>query len=231
MKNLILALTVFTLFSTAIISENTPRVEHSMTPIHQAMGDMKGNFLDANFMVGKIVFKDGTSSQQKLNYHFASNSISFMNDKGEFFTLADLGTVELITYGNRNFVPINKSNIAELLKTFDDGSMLLIERKTRVRKMDGAYGSSSITASTTNLSSAPSMGIYDRIEPENAPKPKVSEVFILMKDGKRHTISRLKSLRNIFKHKWDEIRTYDKQHKPDLKHAENLIALLEFCME
>ena len=64
MKNLILALTVFTLFSTAIISENTPRVEHSMTPIHQAMGDMKGNFLDANFMVGKIVFKDGFKQHQ-----------------------------------------------------------------------------------------------------------------------------------------------------------------------
>lgn len=231
MKKIILAFVVFALFLTAAISKDNHGVEHLIHPEYQAMGGMEGHFLDANFMLGKIIFKDGASSPQKLNYHYASNSISFMNDKGEFFTLTDLGTVEMITYGNRSFVPINKSNIAELIKTFDNGSMLLLERKAKVRKMDGAYGSSSTTASTTNLSSAPSMGIYDRIEPENALKPKVREVFILMRDGKKHTISRLKSLRNIFKPKWDEIRAYDKQHNPDLKRADDLIALLEFCME
>lgn len=231
MKKSILALSVSLLFLSTIVCGANHSVAHAKAAIQQESGSLEGSFLDADFLVGKVIFKSGTSTQQKLNYHFASNRISFMNEKGEYFALANLATVEMVTYGDRSFVPINKGDIAELMQTFSDGSMLLLERKARVRKMDGAYGTSSTTASTHRLSSAPAMGIYDRLEPENAPKPKVREVFLLLKDGKRHTITRLRSLRKLFKPKWDAIKAYDKEHKPDFKNRQDLIALLEFCVE
>ncbi|MDD3892923.1 MAG: hypothetical protein PHE03_11550 [Bacteroidales bacterium] len=138
----------------------------------------------------------------------------------------------MVSYGSRIFIPINKHIIVELLKTFNDGSKLLLKRLDKIDKSNdniGAYGGSTMTASVTKLSSMAFMGHFQELEIANNYIPIIEKRFVLMKNGKKYTISRLKSLKKIYRSKWGEIEEYAAQNKPDFKNQQDLIELLEFC--
>lgn len=234
MKKTIFTLTALLLFSSIIICGNNYELLVNEKAAQQEDEQLHGQFLDSVFQSGLVIFKDGSSSPQNLNYHFNSNRLCYINDKGEPFVLVDLSTVEEVTYGNRTFIPTVKSDIAEVLKTYDDGSKLLLQREARLVTDDdnrGPYGGSTVTASVTRLSTMPEWGVFEPLAMDNIFKPDIRERFILMKDGKRHRITRLKSLRKIYRSNWKEIEAYAKENDPDFKNQQHLMDLFEFATQ
>ena len=188
-------------------------------------------YLDPTFESGKILFKTGSTTQYNLNYHLYSNSICFLNEKDEPFILVDLSNVLMLTYGNRTFIPIDKSNVAEVVRTFSDGSKLLLQRIAKTEKgsdSSGAYGLSTETAAITSYSSMRFEGHTVKLEVPKNTKFALSERLFIIKDSKKYSISKLKSLRKVYKSKWDDIQAYAEQNNTNVKDIQELIDLLEF---
>lgn len=234
MRKSIFTLSVLLLFSATVICANNYGKAVSEKAAQQENEQLHNQFLDSVFQSGHVIFKDGTGSQQNLNYHLNSNRICYINESGDAFVLVDLSTVKEVTYGNRTFVPTVKSEIAEVLKTYDDGSKLLLQREARLATDDdnrGPYGGSTVTASITRLTTMPEWGVFEPLAMDNIFKPDVKERFILMKDGKRHKITRLKSLKKIYRKNWSIIETYAKKNNPDFKSQQDLIELFEIATQ
>lgn len=234
MRKSIFTLSVLLLFSATVICANNYGKAVSEKAAQQENEQLHNQFLDPVFQSGHVIFKDGTGSQQNLNYHLNSNRICYINESGDAFVLVDLSTVKEVTYGNRTFVPTVKSEIAEVLKTYDDGSKLLLQREARLATDDdnrGPYGGSTVTASITRLTTMPEWGVFEPLAMDNIFKPDVKERFILMKDGKRHKITRLKSLKKIYRKNWSIIETYAKKNNPDFKSQQDLIELFEIATQ
>ncbi len=234
MKKTILTLSVLLLFFTTIISVNNHELPVNEKTSQQENEQLQSQFLDSVFQSGQVSFKDGTSSEQNLNYHLNSNRICYINENGDPFVLVDLSTVLEVTYGNRTFIPTVKSDIAEVLKIYSDGSKLLLQRQARIATDDdnrGPYGGSTITASLTRLSTMPEWGVFDPLAMDNIFKADIKEQFVLLKDGKRHKISKLKSLKKIYRTNWKEIEAYVSQNNPDFKSQQDLIDLFEFASQ
>ena len=136
MRKSIFTLSVLLLFSATVICANNYGKAVSEKAAQQENEQLHNQFLDPVFQSGHVIFKDGTGSQQNLNYHLNSNRICYINESGDAFVLVDLSTVKEVTYGNRTFVPTVKSEIAEVLKTYDDGSKLLLQREARLATDD-----------------------------------------------------------------------------------------------
>ena len=232
MKKAIFSLSVLLLFSTTFIFANNHESAVNKKAAQLENERLEGQFLDPVFQSGLVIFKDGTSSEQNLNYHFNSNRICYINESGDPFVLVDLSTVKEVAYGNRTFVPTVKSDIAEVLKTYSDGSKLLLQREARLATSDdnrGPYGGSTITASVTRLSTMPEWGVFEPLAMDNIFKPDVKERFVLMKDGKRHKITRVKSLKKIYRSNWKEIEAYAKENNSDFKNHQDMIDLFDFA--
>ncbi|MDD2548758.1 MAG: hypothetical protein PHD00_01545 [Bacteroidales bacterium] len=234
MKKSIFILSVLIVFSSTSIHANNHQFEHNKKIVKQENEHQNSPFLDADYQTGKIIFKNGERFQANLNYHFPTNRICFIDENDEPFILVDLSEIVMVLYGDRVFTPIDKSKVAETLKIFSDGSRLLLQRHAKAAIIDdnsGAYGGSTMTSSVTKLTSMPFDGVFQKFEVDNNFKPVITEKFILMQDGKRYPISRLKSLKRAFRSKWKEIKKYAEQNNLDVKNREDLIDLLEFCVE
>ena len=210
-------------FGSRTLPTNSLSFEDSKPQIEQ--------YLDPTFESGKILFKTGSTTQDNLNYHLYSNSICFLNEKDEPFILVDLSNVLMVTYGNRTFIPIDNSNVAEVVRTFSDGSKLLLQRIAKTEKSSdnlGAYGTSTETAAITKFSSMQIDGLFIKLNVAEFNNVTLNNRFILLKNGKRTTISKLKSLRKVYKSKWDDIQAYAEQNNTNIKDIQELIDLLEF---
>lgn len=237
MKKTITALFVLVLFSLTATTANNHYSAHNTASAQQDKKGLKEHLLDAAYVPGKVIFDDGSVSEEMLNYFINLNQVTYINEKGDTLVVSDLSDINLISYGNRIFIPLDKKKVAEVVKTFGDGeTMLMLERQgkvTRVSDSSGPYGTSTETASISRLSSMHEWDILtnEGFEAESMYARITKEVFIVVRNRKQYKITNLKSLRKIFSSKWNEIKDYDKQYKPDLKNVDDVIALLEFCVE
>lgn len=232
MKKTIFTLSVLIVFSSTILYAQNPQSKQNEKQTQEKKINLEGQFLDADYQRGKIIFKDGINAEENLNYHLNSNRISYINEKSEPFVLVDLSDIIMVSYGDRTFIPMGQSNIAELLKIFSDESRLLLQRHAKIsveKDNKGPFGVSTTTASVNRLTTGYDMRLFEPLEMDNIYKPVITKKYILMKDGKRYTISRLKSLKRVFRSKWAEIEEYAAENSPDLKNHQDLIDLLEFC--
>ena len=227
MRKAILVLSALMLFSSNFVFAQTNEQKNTTVP-DEPIDQRKAHFLDAQFHLGEILFKTGEISYQKLNYHLGANAIGYIADNGKFLILNNLENVLVVRYADREFYPIGKTEIAEAVKTFDDDATLLLQREAKLSGPAGPYGGNTITGSATSLTTMPDWGVFDPLNPTNIPAPEITERYLLLEDGNRHKLTKISSLRKVYKSKWKEIKEYDKEHKPSFKNQQDLIDLLEF---
>ena len=230
MRKTIVALAILALFSVTMVCGNTHNTKQDSNKKEEI--DYRHNhFLDANFHLGEIMFKTGEVSYQKLNYHLGGGCVSYIADNEKIMIMNNLENVVVVRYADRTFIPINKTDIAEEVKILDDETSLLLHREAKITSPKGPYGGNTITGSAVELSTMPDWGVFDPIKPSNIPAPEITNRFLLLKDGKKHKLPNLKALRKFYKSKWSEIEAYDKENKPSFRQVDDVIALLEFCVE
>lgn len=176
---------------------------------YQQLKENRKQFLDEDFQPGKIILKEGSINIDNLNYHLYHNRICYYNEQNKPIILDDLSNVLLISYGNRTFVPISTTKVAEVIQILPDNSKLLYEREAELMDNSegiGAYGSSTITSSTTKLSSfistenSSSANSFPLVSFPSSPlkfdipqdvKYEVKENFIISRGRKKFKISSL----------------------------------------
>ena len=148
--------------------------------------------------------------------------------------MSDLSDINLITYADRVFIPLDKRKVAEVVKTFgDEQTMLLLQREGRVNRVSdssGPYGTSTETTSISRLNTMHEWEIHQELGAESMYERYTKDVYHVMRLGVAYRINNLRSFRRIFRPKWNEIKAYNKEHKLDVRNKEDLIALLEFCV-
>ena len=234
MKKTITALFVLVLFSLTATTANNHYSAHNTASAQQDKKGLKEHLLDAAYVPGKVIFDDGSVSEEMLNYFINLNQVTYINEKGDTLVVSDLSDINLITYADRVFIPLDKRKVAEVVTTFDDEeTMLLLQREGRVSRVSdssGPYGTSTETTSISRLNTMHEWDIHQELGAESMYERYTKDVYHVMKLGVPHRINNLRSFRRVFRSKWDEIKAYDKEHKPDLRKEEDLIALLEFCV-
>jgi hypothetical protein len=199
--------------------------------LHQVEDEVNNQFLDKEFQSGRVILKEGSFQVDKLNYHLYLNCICYYNEMDEPSILDNLSNVLIVTYGHRTFVPISSDRIAEVIKTFPDGSRLLFERQAKAQRESddkGVFGTSTITASTTKASSGIISGQTVKFDGSQDIKYSFSERYIIAKGGKNYAITTLRSLRRVYRSQWDEIQKFADEHKTNLRLGKDVIELLEF---
>lgn len=232
MKKTIFTLSVLLLISTTIICASNHELAMNKEALQQEDEQLPGQFLDPVFQFGWVNFKDGAISEQNFNYYLNLNQICYLNEEGNPLVLSDLSDIESVTYGKRTFLPIDKLKVAEVVKTFSNDLVLLLQRQSKVSRVSdssGPYGTSTETASISRLNTMHEWDINQQLEAESMYKRIIKENFILLKNGESHKISNLRSFRKVFRSRWADIRAYASENKTDLENYQDLINLIEFA--
>lgn len=170
---------------------------------------LKEQFLDPEFISGKVFFKDGSVSSALLNYNLLLNTILFVGDNDIALTLSELNKISLVSYGKHKFIPYNNS-FMEIVGSYKNDVILLLDRKVKVKdnKKVGLYGDSMETSAFTNITSYDNKIMYrDFSHQINIDIIQNYSYYICVK-SKFYKIQRVKDILKIFPEKKDSVLDY-----------------------
>ena len=90
-----------------LLAQNETRIvkaEQEMTDVFST----KDIFRYENYEGGKVIFKDGTLAEAKLNYNRFFEQMLFIDGKGDTLTLANPELVDVIVIGKDSFYYVNE---------------------------------------------------------------------------------------------------------------------------
>lgn len=166
-------------------------------------------FLDSVFYYGTALKKDFSTSEGYLNYHLFDNEIVFIDDNNKLKKMVNLSDYIQISVGKRSFIPINNIAVAEVLKTYKNGVVLLYERKIFIREVrKGAYGISSETTSYEKVKNYDDRGSTVVILDTKDEKEIIrNDRFYVRIDGRIKPLGTMKKLKKIFPDKTELIES------------------------
>lgn len=210
----------------------TVRVEKERFNLLQEMS-LSDQFLEPKFQVGVVVFKNGKTASRHLNYNIVANAITFLDEQNRVFILEGLAEIQVITFGNRQFIPINNIEVAEVLETFNNGSSFALRRQAKIKsdfENRGAYGTSTEAATAVSrYKTVTQNGVTYNFDSEVDVTITLTYSYLLLVDGKKLSINNFSSLKKHFPAKWQEVKEYAKENSFDFKKPENVLAIVRFC--
>jgi hypothetical protein len=229
---LITALT-FCLLNLYSQEKNIVKVEKVRFNLLEEMS-LKDQFLDSKFYNGTLLFTSGNSITSHFNYNLVLNGISYLDDQKVLYMLEGLPKIKIISYGTRTFVPINSTQVAEVIETYSNGSSLLLHRQSEIKKPDdsrGPYGRTSASSSVVKVSTFSSVGISFEKDIETLITITLSQNYLLLREGKTYPLRNLRSLKKLFPSKWDDAKKFAEEKKFDFKKSDDLIQLIKYCSQ
>lgn len=191
-------------------------------------------FLDSVFHNGRVFFKSGDITRAFLNYNLIANGIFFLNDDKQVFQLVGLPEIRLISYGKRSFVPINLKEVGEIIATYDNGTSLILQRKSKVKnnaEYRGAYGTSTVTSATVRVNTWNDQGASIGIDKTTEIEISLESQYLLMIDNKITPLKTLKTLKKIYPSKWESIKQFVDANRISLNKQFDVVRLVNFCVE
>jgi hypothetical protein len=191
-------------------------------------------FLDSVFHNGRVFFKSGDITRAFLNYNVIANGIFFLNDDKQALQLVGLPEIKLIAYGKRNFVPINSKDVGEIIATYNNGTNLILQRKSKVKnnaEYRGAYGTSTVTSATVRVNTWNDQGASIGIDKTTEIEISLESSYLLMVDNKITPLKTLKTLKKIYPSRWESIKQFVDVNKINLNNQFDLVRLVNFCVE
>lgn len=218
------------LISFALTSEGqSKKLKHKVCPASYS----RGQFLDTVFYEGLVTHKDMGVSPAYYNYSLATNNIVYLDQQNNVLSLGDVSSFLQISYGQRTFIPLNKKDIAEIVKVFSNGAILLLKRSS-VSKSNtkGAYGSPTTTASTEQVRYFNDYkNVFIPIDGSLSNTYQLNTSFFLKIDNKVKPVGSIKNIIKIFPAKADAINAEAEKKIEKESESEKLIRILSPCCE
>jgi hypothetical protein len=210
----------------------TVRVEKERFNLLQEMS-IHDQFFESKFQKGVVVFKNGKTASRHLNYNVVANAITFLDDQNRVYILEGLSEIQNISFGKRQFIPVNNFEVAEVLETFGNGSSLALRRQAEIKsdfENRGAYGTSTEAATAVSrYKTVTQNGITYNFDNQVEVNITLTYSYLLLVDGKKLPINNFLSLKKHFPNKWEEVKAYAKANKFDFKKSENVLLIVRFC--
>ncbi len=184
-----------------------------------------------SFPDGKIIFKDSSISEEKLNYNRVLGEIHFINSKGDTLQLAHPETMSLIIIGVDTFYYFEKG-FAQLLTHY--GKTDLAAKKTLKyigKEKKGAYGTYSAVASISSYDSftADNQITNLLVADENLIFKYVNSYLLV--DAYRNSVpANKKNFYKLFSNKEQQLKNYFQKNKVNFQREGDLKKILVFLL-
>jgi hypothetical protein len=232
MRTFILFVIMLTALFASAQNVKTVRVEKERFNLLQEMS-LHDQFLEPKFQMGTVVFKNGKTASRHLNYNVVANAITFLDDKNRVFILEGFSDIHIITFGKRQFIPINNVEVAEVLETFSNGSSLVLRRQAKIKNdfdNRGGYGTSTEAATAVSrYKTVTQNGITYNFDNRVEVNITLTSSYLLLVDGKTLPINRFSNLKKYFPTKWQDAKEFAKENNFDFKKPESVLAIVRFC--
>lgn len=194
----------------------------------------KWPYLFDNFQEGTIYMVNNQKTEGKVNIHLLGSALHYLNN--EQVLQADLKDVSHVEIGSRTFIPDDNKIMEVIAKKGSYSILKLITGDFEsLLSSGGAYGSSSNTSATRDLSSLdigglnnPNHGLMLQEKTDGREVPLVIKFYLQTKDKQLFPANRKdieKSLNEEQKVKW---KVFLKSHKVKWKDEQRLAVILNF---
>jgi len=179
------------------------------------------------FTAGKVHFRNGGSTDARLNYNRFLDEMQFLTANGDTLAIADAETIKLILVGNDSFYYdkgyfLSISNNGSLKLAAKQGFKILDKQKT------SAYDMSTSVSSIRNVNSYTTEGkIYNLAVKEDVVLTR--ETYYYFGDKYNQFVpATKKNLMELYPKQRNDIGNYIKEHEVRFQHREDLEKLLRF---
>jgi len=184
-------------------------------------------FLFPQFTDGKVMMKDGTSYNVKLNYNASLDQMQSMDVNSQILFIREPDKVTKVEIGNRNFI-YRKSYFMEILL---EGPVTLYSR-AHVQKdvlKNGAYGSATATSSIQTVNSMQLGDVVRTNMTANESYIYQKEIFFyVMYNEKLKVILNEKELLKYFASNKELLKKELDKEQTDFKSADSMIKIIEW---
>lgn len=184
------------------------------------------------FVQGLVMYKNGTYNKAVMNYNFVIAEIQFVTGR-DTFSIANAKALDYVALSGDTFVYDN----GYLMKVFTGHQVSLYERQyiklVNVKKK-GAYGLSSATAHTDNLSfytaNTGGMKVYQLVLNEDHIFSKITE-YCLTVGNQEAVPAKRRIVLKLYPDKKSEIKKFIKDQSIKFDDKDDLIGLLTYLDE
>ncbi|RPH34123.1 MAG: hypothetical protein EHM93_01840 [Bacteroidales bacterium] len=194
---------------------------------------LKNQFLDSVFYNGKVLFKNGKSSNALMNYNLIDNGISFVQDK-KIVILTGLEDILFVTYNKRIFIPY-QDTFLEQIEDFGNNVLLLLKRKTilKTNSVSGAYGMNSQSSNIGKFSYLSGNGIeqnYTDLNKNVTIDVTLETDYFIKIDDKIKPLNRIKVLMKLFPNKKNSLLDFISTNNIKITESYDLKKMIRFCL-
>ena len=186
-------------------------------------------FLFPQFTDGKVMMKDGSAYNVKLNYDASLDQMQFMDVNSQILFIGEPDKVNKLEIGKRSFI-YRKGYFVEVLI---DGPISLFSRvhiQKDVQK-NGAYGSSTATSSIQSLSTMKlSDGNDTKLRPSEKAIYQKEVFFFVMVNEKSKLILNEKDLLKCFSSNKELLKKEIDKEQTNFKSADSMKKIVEWII-
>lgn len=223
---------ILVLFGLMSIASTAQQVKNFTVRAGQSFIDILSHdelFRYPKFTKGFTVYKDGTTSSERMNYNIVQGEMMFLNSRNDTLVITKKNAIDQIILAEDTFYVSNGyyERIAG-----NKTAMLLIHKYIKLVnvKKEGAYGTSNSTGSVDSYSS------LSANKNSSTLKLKVSEDmdfaivtnFYFRKNSKEFVLARKNSILKLFPEKDEIIKDFIKSQSIRFSEKDDLIKLTEF---
>ena len=186
-----------------------------------------GRYLFSQFEDARIILKNGTTHNAKMNYNALSGQMEFIDLDGD--TLVIRNQPKIVAFGPRLFKHVPSLGYAEILSTNNHQIELLVHRKFNAggRKKMGAYGISS------------ELSVVDSFQPNDIERGRTGyssgeeisytkkNTFFIYADKKYRRANKATFIKIFGK---DQLDQYLIEYPVDFNKQEDILRFFAFCM-
>lgn len=177
---------------------------------------------------GVVLMKNRARTNAELNFDAANNNMMFKQN-GEEMILTNVNQVDTVYIGDRKFIPVKK-NYLEAISTKQGDIYIYWNLKNAYKGKKGAFEMTT-QAKVESINTAEfHYGAYEN-QYVDVYKLSNNNEYYLFKGEKPVVVKDEKSLLKQFPAQQEKIKDYIKEQKIDFAKVDEVIKLLEYCME
>lgn len=193
-------------------------------------------FLFDDFVQAQLKFRNGSVSVVSLDYD-ASNKTMLFRQGAEMMEMTNSAQVDTISVGVRKFVPAT-NGFHEVVHTRNGVvyiDWLLKDVNVGSKGALGAVTQGSVHNLQMNTLGLNGTEMYTPYGPQkigstDVYRRKNDNTYYIIVKGKQVRVKTVKHLEKLFAAHKEEVRTYAKEKKINMKDAQDALAILDYCM-
>lgn len=175
-----------------------------------------------------IVYKNGTSTQEKINYNFVEQSLYFVDKKdNQVKVVGNTDPIALIRVEERRYL-IDADGLKEVVGE-EPLVYVQLKAKTKAKPKTIGYGGSDGVAAVTTYSEFKAGGQISILENKTYEVSSVYKVYWVVKNNKRKLITNFKQLQKLYPKNRAQISNYIETKNLDFDNATQFVDLIKYA--